>query len=102
MLFQFGIEIQMFQRNLLPASSGFLNLEMEVAESFKMVTTMNQNTRCHVVEDRNLKVTIVSTSHLQSHCLISNYRYTHITVYIVYVSQVWYVNDGYHYKACNI
>jgi len=52
------MQIQMFHRNLLPASSGqrrLLNLEMEVAESFKIVIPINQNTRYHMLEDHNLK-----------------------------------------------
>jgi len=56
----------MFQRKLLPESSGqkrLLNLEMEVAQSFKMVIPINQNTRYQSLEDRNLKVTNVSTSY---------------------------------------
>jgi hypothetical protein len=80
-----------------------LNLEMEVAESFKMVIPINQNTRCHILEDRYLEVTNVSTSYpLQSHCLISNYSYSDSTVYIVYTSHIWCAKHGYHCKACNI
>jgi hypothetical protein len=45
----------------------------------------------------------MSTSYpLQSHCWISNYSSAYIAVDIVYVSQVWCVNHGYHYKACSI
>jgi hypothetical protein len=50
-------------------AEGALKLEMELAESFKMVIFINQNARCHILEDRNLEVTIMSTSYpLQSHC----------------------------------
>jgi plasmid rolling circle replication initiator protein Rep len=80
-----------------------LKLEMDVADSFKVVIFINQNTRCPILEDRNLKVTVASTSYPpHSHCLITNYSSTYITVDIVCVSQVRCMNDGYHYKACNI